>query len=373
MKLLLISSKFNPGNDGLSDYTTQFADNISSEIEKLVVLSNKDALAKKNHYEVFSIGGNWRIWNLFSSFIKINQKIDIDTILIEYVPYMYGRAGINISFPIFFLILRFLNRDLKINIMFHELWYPCFSHEPKSWIIHPCHKFSVWVLGHISNKIFCSTENFVKELSDFIPLKKNDLFHLAVPSNITGPSKPKTNNNYPKKIVHFGTLHSSKSSLELFQNIIHNIPTDEIHLNFIGLNEYEVKEFFPEKIYNYLHKVSTFHGKLSSDDVIRVFEQSDYMMSYYIDGATTRRGTLMAALKYGLMPITNLSSTTDSVLKEAPIIYTNNSIEEFVKSLKSELKNEKFNYKKEALIKYYNENFSWEKCIKLFINEVYKY
>jgi glycosyltransferase involved in cell wall biosynthesis len=368
VSILVVSSKFKPTMDGLSDYTTKFVSHLKKNNESVVVLTHENAISDEG-IPLYKISKRWSFWQLFKNFNKIHKKHDVDRILIQFVPYMYGRAGINFSLPIFVLFIKVFYRDIKVQVMFHELWYPFFYHEPKSWIIHPCHRISVSIIGNVSSRIFCSTENFVKEISYYLPLCKDKITHLPVPSNIT----VEQNHEIAKeesdkvKIVHFGTLHSSKSSLELFRHFKKAV-SHKAQFEFIGVSREECEKYFDLDTYQFLVSRSQFHGKVNSLKVVEIFNTSDLMIAYFIDGATTRRGSLMAAMKYGLPVITNLSFTTDKVLREAPLYFSEDNIENFTEYLNDIIEEKTKNELSRVKLKeYYQSHFSWDRCVESYL------
>jgi hypothetical protein len=104
-------------------------------------------------------------------------------------------------------------------------------------------------------------------------------------------------------------------------------------------------------------------GFVSDEEVSREFSEADVMLAYFVDGLSTRRGSVMAALEHGVSVLSTMGEFTDqeflnqSFLTLLPQDKAAFEIG-FMKNLKS-LTNDHSSLDKKLISEFYQRNFSW--------------
>src|SRR3989338_7269384 len=221
MRIIIISPAFPPDRDGVGDYTSAFADELSEKNEVIIVTSkSKDLISEgKNRFHVIRGIDKWGGLGLFH-ILSICKNFSPELVIIQYVPFMYGRGGINLTFPLLSILIRIRYR---VFTMVHEPFIS-FGHSIKYFLI-----------------------SIVQRLM---------LFFLIIGSDRIGVS--------------------------------------------IKVWERMLKRIF-------------FTGYCSSEDVSRYLSITDIFLLPLIDGISSRRTTLMTALKHGVPVVSTNGFLTDDI------------------------------------------------------------
>lgn len=370
---LIISPKYRPYQDGLSDYVYFFMEQLRLSDRVVNLLTSSDNKIKefaKNRFDIHPIIEHWDGLGPLKLMKFILTK-NPEFILLEYVPQMYGRAGVNFLLPPYVFALRFIFRK-KIILMAHELHYP-FLGDIKSGILFLFHIWNLFLLTISCNKILTTTNNFKKILKRF-PFTNNRVEVLPVGPNIKRVALEKHVYNQ-KNLVLFGSLHPSRNTssvLGQISNYFKNNPAHPFHLDIVGASENEVMtalELIPtDERDKFLSKI-TIHGKLNESEVASIFMNAYFSLNYYLDGISGRRGSAIAALNLGLPIISNYKSTSDPVFLNQPMILF--SEDDDVKSCLSKIQNineEDYQQLRLKALQFVDENFSWEKICNLYLS-----
>ena len=369
---LIISPKYRPYNDGLSDYTFYFLDELKRKNKglKFTLLTSDDPAIRKfsfNDHDIYPIIKKWDGPEILPIIRLVNNQKP-ENILIQYVPTMYGRAGINFFFPWLLLFLRVFYKH-KIILMAHELHYP-FEKNLKSGFIFFWHIWNLFLLSLASSSVLTTTENFTRILKKF-PFNSKKVHQLVVGSNI--PREKIINDISCDKmnLVIFGSLHPSREPLMVFnslKNYFQKFPETKIHIHVIGVNQADVLTLVnSNKDEDFDWKNFTFHGKLNEIEVAKTFNFCHFSINFFIDGISSRRGSAIAALNLGLPIITNFTNRSDSLfLKQDCILIKGGTPEEFQEQLQDELKRiesmstEEYKCLREKSFNFIDQYFDWD-------------
>jgi hypothetical protein len=335
-RTLIISPHFRPYRSGLSDYSFHFS----------------EELKKHTNIEILSGSGSndWKGVKLFLRFLKLSQS-EADTVLIEYVPYMYGKRGINFQFPILIFLYSLFNKS-RIELMVHEYNYPNLG-DFKSRILCTSHHIMGKLMLLASDQVFCSTESFVEFLK---PKSLCQVEHLPVGSNILKDniSDYKLKELGLKKGEYaclFGSFHPSKDQ----KYILDELKGFEIPIVHIGVSEEDYQS--QDKIES--QKIIK-TGFLEDKEVAEILANCKVLLTYFVDGATLRRGSLLAGVELGCQVLTNLSSHTEKELISCKNIHFAKSTKEYRSSLKALLEGEPRPFKGQ-------NPFSWKRIISDYL------
>ena len=313
-KILVISPKYPPLIDGLAGHTFHFINELAKNNDMTLLTDSALVVDKSQHVKIISSVNKWNFLKVRKAFLEL--PTEYDQIIIQYVPSLYAsRGGINFSIVFFFIYLRFIiikNKKTKINVIFHELFYPLQFHW-KAIVLHLCHKSMLLFTVISSHRGFCSTSYFTNLLKK-IPFTKNKIIHLPVGPTVEIPKELKVRNvNDVLKFTIFGGYHPSKR-YDIIFNVLERLFNEKVkfELTIIGTTK--------EKLTNDIELPKNFSqwanaiGKQDDKNVVSIFEESDFLISYFSDGMSTRRSSAISALALGLPVISSKTERTDSVL-----------------------------------------------------------
>lgn len=372
---LIISPKYRPAQDGLSDYVYFFFNQLRSHKLKInLITSSDDEIINfcKSDKDIFPIIKKWDFWGPLELIRFIREKKP-QYILIEYVPHMYGRAGVNIFFPFYIIFISWVLRK-RVVLMAHELHYP-FQNDIKTGFLFFWHIWNLALLSFASSTIFTTTENFIKILSR-IPFNKNKTHLLAVGPNI-GRIDGHSAIDKRKDLVLFGSMHPSRNTylilkqLTEYFKINHNHP---FHLHIIGSSKDEILNCLQKESpvdQDILFSKTTFHGKLSEEDVSILFSKSHFSINHYVDGISCRRGSAISAMNLGLPIITNFNERSDELFLNRPnvLMVNNNQFSDTLKKIEN-MSNEEYISLRIKSFQFVDQNFCWDVICKRYLKYI---
>jgi glycosyltransferase involved in cell wall biosynthesis len=98
-------------------------------------------------------------------------------------------------------------------------------------------------------------------------------------------------------------------------------------------------------------------------------QQSNLFLAYFVDGLSTRRGSVMAALGQGLPVVSTLGPYTESEFMNQPFIHLLPiENEAFATGFLELLKKGPESYSADEIRKFQMENFSWDKIVKDYMD-----
>ena len=315
MKIIIISPAFPPNRDGVGDYTFVLADGLADKNEVIIVTSKLKGVKSesKNKFHVIREIDKWGGLDLFH-ILSICKNFSPELVIIQYVSFMYGRGGINLTFPLLSVLLRI---RYSVFTMLHELFTP-FGFSIKTFLMSLIQRLMLFFLIIGSDRIGVSIKVWERVLKRFFFWRKGDFRWIPIPSNI----KISTKTNIPEKLsrfnkkpllAFFGSLHITKimefltASLEVLVKKGY-----DSGLLIIGQGENEISDYLEELPY-YLKERIFCTGYCSSEGVSQYLSITDIFLLPLIDGVSSRRTSLMAALKHGLPVVTTKGFLTDDI------------------------------------------------------------
>src|SRR3989338_4758894 len=315
MRIIIISPAFPPDRDGVGDYTSAFADELSEKNEVIIVTSkSKDLISEgKNRFHVIRGIDKWGGLGLFH-ILSICKNFSPELVIIQYVPFMYGRGGINLTFPLLSILIRIRYR---VFTMVHEPFIS-FGHSIKYFLISIVQRLMLFFLIIGSDRIGVSIKVWERMLKRFFFWRRSNFKWIPVSSNIKIVSKDSTfkiHVGFENRLIltFFGSFHYAKmvdyviASLEFLIKKGYNAG-----LIVIGQDETTISAHIKE-LPDYLRERIFCTGYCSSEDVSRYLSITDIFLLPLIDGISSRRTTLMTALKHGVPVVSTNGFLTDDI------------------------------------------------------------
>ncbi len=245
-------------------------------------------------------GDSVRVWNRefrgFGAFDlrRVGRAMDAYTdnrrILLQWVPHGYGQRSMNIPF-----CLWMARRHEPLDLMVHE---PGLGFG-EGGVVHNAvamvHRAMASILLRRADRVFVASQAWERRLRPYLFGRTVPLQWLPVPSNI-----PVIARGIPEiyGVGYFGQYDAG--SIAKLLPLLDALPCDALLMGR-GSNEVE-------------HRRAIVAGELSAAEMSEAIASCRVMLHLYPDGASGRRGTLMASLAHGKAVVTNRGAHTEPVL-----------------------------------------------------------
>ncbi|MDD2889466.1 MAG: glycosyltransferase family 4 protein [bacterium] len=313
MRISIISRTFPPTICGVGDYSYWLANILESLNNEITVITTNKASDEK--INVISIGKNWNILKLHR-ILSILRSANPDFIIIQYVCQLYGKAGIipNIVLLVFLIKLKF--KSIKLVITFHELWIPLTF---KDFILGIIQRLEAGFIILMANTSIITTNTREMALKKLFPRAR--IYKIPVGSNIPNKEKLSPSIHYLKKdftLGTFGRLHPERDLLTIISAIkIITVYKYNVTLKIIGkIDQGIIYTTLLKKIKDLgIEKNIIWTDSCSAKEIEKHITNLDIYLSPEIDGASGRRGALMAALSFGLPIIAYGGKDTEKIFE----------------------------------------------------------
>jgi glycosyltransferase involved in cell wall biosynthesis len=314
MRLHIVSPVLPPRLDGIGDYTAQLASELAAS-DEVTILTERHS----DHSPIPGVD----VRGCFSAShpTSLNALLDHtreerpDWLLVQYNPFAYGRWGLNVHLP---LVIRAIHRrvkDTRIAIMFHEVFTP--ATDVRFTIMTTWQRAQLFALGRSADALFFSVEQWTNRFRRWFPGRS--LAHLPVGSNIDeismGHDEARARLGIEAGTVAlglFGRAHPSRM-LELTRRsaqVVRDAGHD-VAVVYVGPDSDVVQAELGD-----LPLMGTAGGVPPAEVSMRLAGM-DVFLAAFVDGVSTRRGSLMAGLQHGLPTVGTIGPWTDSVLRRA--------------------------------------------------------
>lgn len=328
LRVLVISPLYFPTEEGLAHYTTEFCRHLakSADVSVLTSTASENVGSGPGGVEILPWIERWNLRGCLGP-MKRALATKPDRILIQFVPFMYARrGGINFSIVALGALLAIraaFAHEGRVQVMFHELWYHL-SPDPKAVVMHSAHRAMVLGLSLAARDNFCATTRFAAEVERNMGPLHGRVHLLAVGSNLErddAPLRERPPQEGKLRVALFGSVHSSKN-VPLVLRALHEAALrapGRLALTIIGLTQQDVTAIVPE-LADFLAENATIAGPLEARVAAATLAEQDFLVSYFQDGVSSRRGSLLAALCEGVPVVTTWNEVSDPVFLDQPSV-----------------------------------------------------
>lgn len=291
-----------------------------------------------------------------------------DVVFFQYTNFAYGRYGFN---PWLAPALRtFRRRGLKVATMFHETYMPAVGIKIR--MMGAWQRSFFRAVGKASDVCFFSIEPWAVKYAQWFPDAK--VRTLKVGSNI-----PRVDTSRERErarlgiaddetvLLVFGGTHPSR----LFEWIVDASNS----LTAVGIR-HRVVHVGPdrEEVARRLEGAPLLElGILDPEEVSRALRTADIFLSPISDGASSRRGSLLAGLHHGLCCLTTTGDSTDQLFHDQDgkgVVYAKDrqDFSKLVRELSGDPARRRSH--EEQAERFYEANFSWESIAENCLREI---
>jgi|GEM_PF-3884963 len=322
MRICLVSPHFKPRPGGVSDHSYELAQHLHELGHDVYVLTSSDVPVDSFSFTILK-QSNWA-WNQVFIIKEKVSSLDPDLVIFQWTPLAFGPKEYGLAFHVPFLLSHL--KAFNTQVIVHESHYPVLFNL-KGLLIGLPHFIQFCLISIFAHKLYFSHEGNERKWKSFLPFFKDKFNTLPVYSNILnlsqGLSLEKSFGNIPLKkykLLYFGGAHPTNSFEHLLKGL--NMAQEEfgaenVSLYIIGLS----KETVPSLLKSRLNKDIFALGFLSEENVSLWIKEADLLLCPFVDGVTTRRGTIMAGLIHGRPIITTKSYFTVDTIPWSEFLY----------------------------------------------------
>lgn len=341
MKALIITGSYPPDICGVGDYVSHI---IGSKIAKL------------NEWELYYPTDGWSIFSFFSKIRDIN-RFGIDNIILESPTQGYGWSLLPHMLTLYFGI--FTNKKFIVRI--HEYCNLSLKARLASKIMLYCADRVIFTNIHDRN----TASKKIKRLNK----------HSAVIPIFSNIPKANTINGFYNRdtdLIYFGHIRENKG-VDEFLCIAKKLCDRIKPLNVVVCGQiptgYEEYGVFVKTQCDRLGIRLVLN--LDSHDVSNILNHSKIALLPFPDGATERRGSLLAALYNGCVVVSKKGDNTPDFMLDSLVF--NETIDDFVKSIEMLIKDENLWMAKRKLgLETVQASMpgSWDSIVSRYIEEI---
>ena len=313
MKIALVCPHFPPKLCGVGDYSARLASELKKQGHNVAVWTTASASSADVTVHTTPLP-----WN-FSKLSRITKEISDFrpcVVLVQYTPQLYSPEwlGVYPTLPLWIAGLR-KKTGAAIILNAHEVNYPVEASLRGLALGIP--QFTQFLgMASCADRVFFTYEHALKRASRWLPWRQDKFSWASVGSNI----EPKLNAGHAQKLrheiglssdtkvlLHFGGAHPSRLFSHVFkaaQLIRDKYGHGNAALVFVGISSDKIKASLTSAGYSDLASMAYGVGPLPSEKVSEWLQACDLVLAPFIDGVSTRRGSVMAAFEHGKAVVT---------------------------------------------------------------------
>ncbi len=319
---VIVTGEYPPKPGGVSDYTRQVAQGLAAAGDEVSVWAPQakgpipadDGVTVRRFHGGF---GPKQLWQISQSLRAHRGPIRL---LIQYVPQMYGCKGMNFAFALWVAsVCRY-----RPWVMFHEVAAPVYAGQ--RWTgraLAIATHFMAAVVAGSADRCFVSIPIWAKKLRHVGCIQPP--LWMPVPSNVATQADPKAAAALRFSLAgrglllgHFGTFgnYITDQLTPALRELLARQPDWSVLLVGRGAAAYSLSLKRSVPVANErMHAAEDLTATAVADHLTAC----DLLLQPYGDGASCRRGSLMAGLALGLPIVTTMGFSTEPIWKEEAI------------------------------------------------------
>lgn len=322
----LVTGEFPPQFGGVSDYTRSVARELAARRLPVHVWC---PAAPDTHIDdppgviVHRTAGDWRR----DDFVRLDRELDATPaprrLIVQWVPHAYGHRSLNVGFCAW-IRRRGVAGD-RIDLMVHEACFAFGEGGLKQNLAAGVHRLMLALLLSRARRVWISIPAWAARLRPYTFGRRLASEWLPVPSNVPvvddAPAVAAQRTAVaagPDAVVvgHFGTYdsHARHTLAALMPTLLEHNPN--VTALLIGRDSDHVRAALAAAhpgLAGRIHATGTVDGRALS----LALQACDMVVQPYRDGASSRRGTLMAALEHGIPVVTTEGHLSEPLWRDS--------------------------------------------------------
>ena len=320
----IVSPEYPPQHGGVADYTRLVAVGLAAHVDRVHVWAPAATGAEPVDpgIEVHRLPAGFGPRSLAA----LGRALDAapGPLLVQYVPQGYGMRGMNLPFCLWL----FARRRVGITVMFHEVAVALRRQQSmRHTVIGLVNLAMAFVLTHAARRCFVGAAAWERRLRPLAPARAA-ISWLPVPSNVPVIEDPVGVLALRKMLMgeggvllgHFGTARETWVAEQLaavVPPLLRERPNLVVLL--IGRESSDLRNSVLAEVPELQARVRA-TGPLAPAEASRHLGACDLMVQPYADGASTRRGSLMAALAHGRPVVTTSGVFTEPLWRTVGVV-----------------------------------------------------
>jgi glycosyltransferase involved in cell wall biosynthesis len=314
--VLFITGEYPPMPGGVGAYTAEVATALVKRGWRVSVLTSVGAqvrAALSSDVTVYPVMQRWR-WHVLGDGVQWAREIEADWLHVQYQTAAFGmHPAINMA-PAWWQ-----RQGIRVAWTYHDILVPYLFPKAGSWLRRwvtdlPARVCDLTITTNAGDQAHLAP--LARNLAT-IPIGSNIHAHLLTPAERQARRAQRGYGSEDVVVGYFGFLNRSKGGLDLIETVARLLPDlPTLHLLMIGE---QVGASDPSN-YAYLQEVQEairvhgladrvlWTGYQPDAEVSADLAACDLLLMPYLDGASLRRGTLMAGLAHGCATITTTPS-----------------------------------------------------------------
>lgn len=308
MRTGLLCAAYPPSVDGIGDYTHLLAQNLALRSEVEVYTGFQNSYTPAGGVSVRGIFDSSRPATIRNLGGVLGERPPLDRLVVQYNPFGFGPRGFNPWLPI---TLARLRKKLSLSVMFHETYVPCGTAAQCGMRLWQVPQF--FFMSRIADSTYASCGRWLPAIRR---ATGRDAVHLPVGSNValSGLSREEARGRLglgSKTLVLgvFGSAHPSRLLDWIAQassRLQSRVP--EVLVLYIGADGERLRA----AVGGGVRLLDC--GLLPADSVGDHLMAADVLLAPFVDGLSTRRGSVAAAFQHGIPVLSTSSVWTDEML-----------------------------------------------------------
>ncbi len=322
MRVLFLSGSFPPNLCGIGDYTWRLGTALADKNVEVGVLTLNGGQTQSGRMRVFSVAEKWGVLEVprLRGYVKFFRP--------DIVHLQYPGAGYGHSLGPHFLALSVAMQRLPLVITAHEFK-----------VVHMLRRLSIAALLPWARAVVFTTESERQCAVGFwrkLGWRLERTRVICIGSNL--PNLEECIQPDPDLVSYWGMFHRGKGLEQLLSGFRKAFSQHSgLRLQLVGGLRPSDVAYFAELKRTIAQMGLDGHVELRTDcpgeEVVRLLQRSGAVVLPFVDGATFRRGTLVAALKLGLPVITTRGPDTPADLVDGVNIIFADSADEIAEGL----------------------------------------
>lgn len=325
----IVTGEYPPARGGVSDYTQAVSAGLAAAGDVVHVWCPE---AAGSHVpppgvHVHRVQGPWRREDLAEADAELDALPRPKRLLVQWVPHAYGSRALNVGF------CRWVHRRSRagdiVDLMVHEPFLAFGEGPLRQNVAAAVHRVMVALLLRAARRVWVAVPAWVDCLRPWAPKRHLDYCWLPVPSNVpvvsdaAGVSDVRSKLAGDKNLIigHFSTYGPQirRDLTALVPKLLNALP--DAHLLLLGRGGQSMAAALQACAESQAKRICA-TGGIDAEALSRHLQACDLMVQPYPDGASTRRGTLMAALAHGVPVVTTVGRLSESFWQASPAVAT---------------------------------------------------
>lgn len=315
----LVTGEYPPAVGGVADYTRAVATALANRGAAVHVwCPGGDGSALESGVEVHRVAGAWRpsaMQEIAPRVLGIGGRL-----VVQWVPHAFGRRSLNLAFCRW--ISRLSRTGLHVDVMVHE---PFLAFLEGSWrqdAAAAVHRVMAATLLRAARRIWVSIPAWEARVRPWLFGRRVPITWLPVPSNVDVATdlariralRHRVGAHDTQVVGHFGT-HGAATAEPLSDSLTAVLERDSVAVVLIGRDSERFARHLSSRAPSAAARIHA-TGTLDACGISCHLQACDVLLQPYIDGASTRRGTLMAALAHGAAVVTTVGRLSEPLWRD---------------------------------------------------------